>query len=281
MKPSHSKSRPARSQDTAASKSDSRSKAKPVKARIDQLMVDRGLATSRDEASRWIMAGLVLMEDQRIDKPGTKISETASIRVKHKAHAYVSRGGLKLEGALNHWGIDVEGTTALDLGASTGGFTDCLLKRGAKKVYAVDVGTNQLDYRLRADTRVISLEQTHAKELDTELVPDAIEVLTVDVSFTSLTYVLPFALPLLQKGAACLCLFKPQFEVPRSAVGEGGIVTDETAIRQALTEGLTWFEEHGLQVVGKIKSPIKGREGNQEYLLWARFTDTVKASGKS
>ena len=281
MKPTQPKPRSVRSEDTGPSKASGRSKSKPVKARIDQLMVDRGLATSRDEASRWIMAGLVLVEDQRIDKPGTKISETAAIRVKHKAHAYVSRGGLKLEGALNHWGIDVEGTTALDLGSSTGGFTDCLLKRGAKKVYAVDVGTNQLDYRLRADTRVISLEQTHARELDTKLVPDAIEVLTVDVSFTSLTYVLPFVLPLLKKGAACLCLFKPQFEVPRSAVGEGGVVTNETAIQQALKAGLAWLEEHGLQVVGKIKSPIKGREGNQEYLLWARFTGAVKTSGKS
>ena len=239
------------------------------KQRIDQLLVDRDLAEDLDEARRWIMAGLVLVEDQRIDKPGTLIKTDSHLRIKRKA-PYASRGGFKLAGALDHFPVAVDNRIALDLGASTGGFTDCLLQRGAARVYAVDVGTNQLVWHLRTDPRVVVLEKTHAKALNRKLVPDPISLLVADVSFTSLTYVLPPVLPLLAPEAEGICLFKPQFELPRDQVGQGGIVADERG-RQALDEMLVWLAEQGIETRDQIKSPVKGRDGNQEYLIWMRF----------
>lgn len=237
------------------------------KSRLDEMMIDLGLALDREEAKRWIMAGQVLVDDQRIEKPGTLIKADSTLRIKKKSGLFVSRAGDKLEGALKHWDLDVADLTALDLGASTGGFTDCLLKRGASKVYAVDVGANQLDYRLRVDPRVVSLERTHAKKLNKELIPEAIELVVVDVSFTSLKYVLPFVFPLLSENAWALCLYKPQFEVARELVGKGGIV-DEQHTPAALADMRAWFESKNVEIKAEMKSPVKGRDGNQEYLFY-------------
>ncbi len=236
------------------------------KSRLDQELVKQGLAASTDEAKRWIMAGRVLVRDQRIEKPGTLIQPDAVIRIKKKSATYASRSGMKLEHALKHFSIEVAGQIALDLGASTGRFTDCLLRFGARKVYAVDVGTNQSAYRLRVDPRVVCLERTHAKHLSRGLVPEPITLLVVDVSFTSLTYVLPFTFPLLGENATAVCLFKPQFEVAREKVGMGGIVDE--AVGEAASERMkNWFEAQAIPVLGCVKSPVKGRDGNQEYLF--------------
>ncbi len=216
------------------------------------------------------MAGLVLLKDERIDKPGTSIKQDSPLRIKRKSKPYASRAGLKLEGAFEEFDISVEGKTVLDLGASAGGFTDCMLGKGAKKVYAVDVGVNQLVYRLRIDPRVVSLEKTHAKKLDKSVIPEAIDFLTVDVSFTSLAYVLPPIFPLLAPGATGVLLFKPQFEAQKEQVGAGGIVEDEAA-REAATKMEAWFKSQGVTILGKMKSPVKGRDGNQEYLYWVEL----------
>ena len=216
------------------------------------------------------MAGLVLLNDQRIDKPGTSIKQDSPLRIKTKSKPFASRAGMKLEGAFKAYDLDVSGKIALDLGASTGGFTDCMLKRGAEKVYAVDVGTNQLVYQLRIHPKVVSLEKTHARKLSRDNIPQAIEFLTVDVSFTSLTYVLPPVLPLLAPTATGILLFKPQFEAPREKVGVGGIVEDAVASEAAETME-KWFAENQIQVLGKMKSPVKGRDGNQEYLYWVEL----------
>lgn len=237
------------------------------KVRLDDELVNRGFAESKEKAQRLIMAGQVIVADSRIDKVGTLIKASEMIRIKGKNNPYVSRAGNKLAGALEAWPqVSIEGKVALDLGASTGGFTDCLLQKGATKVYAVDVGTNQLVWQLRNDPRVCSLEKTHAKMLNTSLVPEPIDLVTVDVSFTSLRYVLPFTFPLLSENAILLCLVKPQFEVERHLVGPGGIVA-ETEGEKVLTAFLQWVEAQELQCHAQMKSPVKGRDGNQEYFV--------------
>jgi len=241
-----------------------------AKIRLDRLLTQRGLAADEDEARRLIMAGKVLIDDAPADKPGAKVAEDAAARLRGKTRKFASRAGEKLAAALDAFGVDPGGLIALDLGASTGGFTDCLLQRGARKVYAVDVGTNQLDYRLRSDSRVIGLERTHAKDLNRELVPDPIEFFTVDVSFTSLRYVLPPLAPLLAPTATGVCLFKPQFEAPREAVRPGGLVDSEAA-RNALTAFKAWLLETGADLWGETPSAVKGRTGNQEFMLWLRL----------
>ncbi len=243
-------------------------KARVKQTRIDELLVTRGLADDKAHAVRLLMSGAVLANDAPIAKAGDKIPEDTHLRLRRKSHDYVGRGGLKLAAALDHWQIDPSGTIALDLGSSTGGFTDCMLRRGAQRVYAVDVGSNQLDFRLRRDPRVVVLEQTHAKNLSRDLVPDPISLLTADVSFTSLTYVLPFVFPLTAVGAKALLLFKPQFELPKERIGPGGIVTDQAAVESARIATKTWLENHGQAVLGQIKSPVKGREGNQEFWFY-------------
>ena len=245
--------------------------AKTKKPRIDEALVGRGLVEDLSEARKRIMAGEVLCGDRRIDKPGTPVDPDSPLRLKTRQGKFVSRGGLKLEGALDSFNPIVAGRIALDLGASTGGFTDCLLQRGAAKVYAVDVGTNQLDYRLRIDPRVVVLERTHAKTLDRTKVPDPIELLVADVSFTSLRYVLPHVIPLLAPAATGVCLFKPQFEVPRERVTAGGLAEPSDA-EQTLSELWSWLQGQGLRQRGQMKSPVKGRDGNQEYLLWWETT---------
>ncbi|CAM2008513.1 TlyA family RNA methyltransferase [Acanthopleuribacter pedis] len=246
----------------------SKKKTKKKQQRVDQLLVTRALAEDTQQATRLLMSGQVLVNDTPVTKAGQKVPADASIRLRGKSHDYVGRGGLKLAAALDHWSVALDQVVALDLGSSTGGFTDCMLRRGARRVYAVDVGSNQLDYRLRRDERVVVLEQTHAKNLTKTLVPEPIAFLCADVSFTSLKYVLPFVFPLTAAGVRAMLLFKPQFELPREKIGEGGIVTDTAAVETACTEMAAWLEGVGHVVLGQIKSPVKGREGNQEFWFY-------------
>ena len=241
-----------------------------AKIRLDQLLVERELAENRDQAKRLIMAGLVLVGDEKIEKAGTAVRADCPIRLKNHGKRFAGRGGLKLKAALEHFSPRVKGVVALDLGASTGGFTDCLLQHGAARVYAVDVGTNQLVYSLRTDPRVVCLERTHAKKLCPALIPEKIDFLTVDVSFTSLRYVLPFAKPLLAPSARAVVLVKPQFEVGRERVKPGGLVDEEDA--NAVTRDMArWFENDGIRVLGTLECPVKGRDGNREFLFYLGF----------
>ena len=234
--------------------------------RLDEILVTRGLAENTTQAQSLIMAGKVIVDEQRLDKAGTSVKADSAIRLKSHPARFASRAGLKLEAAMVHWQLSAAGKIALDLGASTGGFTDCLLQHGARKVYAVDVGTNQLIYRLRTHPAVICLERTHAKSLSKDLVPDAVQFLVVDVSFTSLRYVLPYVRPLLHPDAQGVLLFKPQFEVPREYVLTGGLA-DARAAETAMDRFETWLADQGWQKIGCIKSPTKGKEGNQEFLF--------------
>ena len=230
-------------------------------------MVELGLAQTRAKAQAVIMAGLALVDGEPKLKPGAMIDDSLPITLKGKAHPYVSRGGVKLEAALDHFHIDPSGLVCLDIGASTGGFTDCLLQRGAAKVWAVDVGTNQLDYRLRSDPRVISLEKINARQIGPELILDPIGLLVADVSFISLRLVIPPALPLLTPGAALLLLVKPQFEAGREHVGKGGIVRDPSIHEKVLEQMRRFFEEAGMEFKGAIGSPITGAKGNVEFFM--------------
>jgi 23S rRNA (cytidine1920-2'-O)/16S rRNA (cytidine1409-2'-O)-methyltransferase len=242
--------------------------------RIDKLLVDLGLAESRTKAQAMIMAGVVLVNEQRVDKPSQQFDKNSSIRVKggdDPTSRYVGRGGLKLEAALHEFQIDVAGFTCLDVGASTGGFTDCLLQHGAKKVFAVDVGHNQIDWRLRNDPRVEVREGVNARYLQPKDFPHKFDLIVVDVSFISVTKVLPALIPLIRKSGAIITLIKPQFEVGRGEVGSGGIVRDETKRLRAVEEVNEAARVLGLTVVNVIESPIQGAEGNVEFL--ALYTD--------
>jgi 23S rRNA (cytidine1920-2'-O)/16S rRNA (cytidine1409-2'-O)-methyltransferase len=237
------------------------------KQRADQLLVDRGLAASRSEAQRLIMAGRVLLDrDAPVRKAGQTLADDTPLSV-IPAEDYVSRGAYKLLAALEAFQPDLDGAVALDVGASTGGFTDVLLQRGARRVYAVDVGFGQLHYRLRQDPRVVCLERVNARTLSTELVPEPIDVLTVDVSFISLTKVLPPCKPLVRAGAWAFTLVKPQFESERQDVGKGGVVRDE-AVRQRCVEKVCAFAaaELGWVALGVVPSPIAGPKGNRELM---------------
>ncbi len=240
------------------------------KSRLDQLLVARGLFESREKAQRAIMAGEVRVGDHTADKPGTKIAEDAEIFVK-SASRYVSRGGLKLEAALAHFSIDPTGATCLDIGASTGGFTDCLLQHGAAKVHAIDVGHSQLHWKIRSDPRVVVREKLNARFLSKADVPDPIDVCVIDVSFISLSLVLPAAFELLTPTGVTVALIKPQFELGKHEVGKGGIVRDPAAHERAVAQvrdfvcgtlHKTWC--------GVIESPILGAEGNKEFLACLR-----------
>lgn len=238
-----------------------------AKKRLDEQLVFLGIAPTPDAAKRMVMAGEILVKEEPVLKPGTLVKPEWPIRNRRRKLNFASRAGDKLKAGLTHFKWDINGAIALDLGASTGGFTDCLLSMGARKVYAVDVGTNQLIYRLRTDPRVVCLEQTHAKDLNQNLIPQPIQVLTADVSFTSLKFVLPCVFPLLAQAARLMCLFKPQFECARQAIGAGGIVRDPSIVADTLESFLNWASTHHLKVVGPpLASPVKGREGNQEFL---------------
>ncbi|HEY8211149.1 MAG TPA: TlyA family RNA methyltransferase [Myxococcaceae bacterium] len=244
--------------------------ARPKKERLDVLVVERGLAESRARAQALILAGEVVVDDQRVDKPGTLVPREAGLRLKGEALPYVSRGGLKLKAALDRFQVDARGAVCADIGASTGGFTDCLLQSGAAKVHAIDVGHGQLHQKLRADPRVVSREGVNARHLTLAELPELVSVLVVDVSFISLRLVLPAALPRLAAGGTLVALVKPQFEVGREQVGKGGVVRDAAARAEAI-EGIRAFvASAGLSVLGVMDSPIAGPAGNVEALLVAR-----------
>jgi 23S rRNA (cytidine1920-2'-O)/16S rRNA (cytidine1409-2'-O)-methyltransferase len=237
--------------------------------RIDKLLVERGLADSRTKAQAMVMAGLVLVDEQRVEKPSQQFDPNSSIRIKggdDPATRYVSRGGLKLEAALREFQIDVAGRTCLDVGASTGGFTDCLLQHGAKKVVAVDVGHNQIDWRLRNDPRVEVREGVNARYMRPEDFEGLFDLAVMDVSFISATKVLPAIVPLVIQGGSIVTLIKPQFEVGRGEVGGGGIVRDPAKRQRVIEEVNDAARSLGLEVANVIESPIQGAEGNVEYL---------------
>ena len=243
---------------------------KSKKVRIDRLILDRGFVESREKGQAIILAGNVLVNGQKVEKAGALVPEDADIRILGEPLPYVSRGGLKLEAALREFKITVTGRTAIDVGASTGGFTDCLLQHGCRKVYAVDVGYGQLAWKLRQDPRVISIERTNIREINPALIPELLDISVIDASFISLEKIIPSVLKLLARDGEIIALIKPQFEVGKGQVGKGGIVRNETA-RKAVVERIVEFvHELGLEVKGVMPSPITGQDGNVEYLLHAK-----------
>jgi len=233
------------------------------------LLVSRGLAESRTRAQALIMAGAVFSGERKLAKAGDMLSEDAPLELRGKDHPWVSRGGIKLDHGLTHFGFDVTGAVALDVGSSTGGFTDVLLSRGAVKVYAVDVGTNQLAWKLRQDPRVLAHEQTNARTLDRTIIPELVDVIVCDASFISLAKVLEAPLSLAKVGAKLVALIKPQFEAGREEVGKGGVVRDSSVHERVCAEAKGWIESQGWTVLGVTPSPITGPEGNVEFLLGA------------
>ncbi len=239
----------------------------PKKNRLDQTLVVKGLAKSRQRAQAMIMAGMVLVNDQPADKPGKSVAHSDTITLRGNDIAYVSRGGLKLEAALNAFGIDVEGLFCLDVGASTGGFTDCLLMHGARRVFAVDVGYGQLAWKLRQDPRVVVIERTNIRNMAADAVPSPVDLSTVDVSFISLKIVVPAVLKFLKEDARILALIKPQFEVGKSQVGKGGVVRDPLLHSQVIAGLSDFFSEIGLQRESVFASPLLGPKGNREFFI--------------
>ena len=240
------------------------------KTRLDLALVERGLADSRTQAQALIMAGLVYRGEVKLDKSGMDIAEDVEITVRGKEHPWVSRGGMKLAKALAEFSIDVTGAVAMDVGSSTGGFTDVLLTQGASKVYAVDVGTGQLDVKLRNDPRVVVMEQTNARHLTRDMVPDPIDLIVCDASFISLKTVLPAALALAAPKARLVTLIKPQFEVGKKEVSRGkGVITDPRLHEQVCADIQSWIQCEGWLVHGLTESPITGPKGNKEFLLYA------------
>jgi 23S rRNA (cytidine1920-2'-O)/16S rRNA (cytidine1409-2'-O)-methyltransferase len=240
------------------------------KRRLDQLLVESGLAPTRSRAADLVRRGLVSVAGVTTLKPGAQVGPDAELRLSPGASRYVSRGGEKLEAALDAFGFDPDGTIALDIGASTGGFSDVLISRGAAKIYAVDVGSGQLHAKLRVNPKVIVLEGTDARALNPKVVGEAVTAIVADVSFISLTLVLPAALKLAAPGAWLVALVKPQFEAGRAAVGKGGIVRSAVDRKRAVEKVRACIEEAGWTVVGEIASPILGGSGNEEFLIGAR-----------
>lgn len=239
-----------------------------MKKRLDILVTERGLAESREKAKTFIMAGQVYVDGQKADKPGDTFSEDAAVEVRGKGLPYVSRGGLKLEKAMREFGLQLQGRTCMDIGASTGGFTDCMLQNGAQRVYSVDVGYGQLAWSLRTDPRVVNLERTNARYLTREQVPEEIDFFSVDVSFISLTLILPAVRPLLAEHGQAMCLIKPQFEAGREKVGKKGVVRDKAVHEEVIEKIRSFALENGFSVLGLTFSPVKGPEGNIEYLIY-------------
>ncbi len=242
-----------------------------AKQRLDTLLVERGLASSRGEAQALIMAGRVFRGEQRLDKSGTSVPTDTPLEVRGRPHPWVSRGGVKLIGALDHFGLDPTGRIALDVGASTGGFTDVLLTRGAAKVYAVDVGRGQLAWKLREDPRVVVLEAVNARYLGPDEVPEPVAAVVCDASFIGLETILPAPLALAEPGAWLVALIKPQFEAGRENVGKGGVVRDPAVRREVCDRIGAWLDARpGWRVLGLVESPITGADGNVEYFIAAR-----------
>ena len=239
------------------------------KFRVDQMLVDRGLAESRARAQALVMAGLVFAGDRKVEKPGQQLPDDSALEVRGRDHPWVSRGGIKLAHGLDHFAWDVTGAAAIDVGSSTGGFTDVLLTRGAAKVYAVDSGTNQLAWKLRQDERVVVHEQTSARVLTEAHIPEPIDLIVCDASFIGLAKVLEVPLGFAKPHARLLALVKPQFEAGRAEVGKGGVVRDPAIHARVCDEVAGWVTAQGWQVIGVTKSPITGPEGNVEFLLAA------------
>jgi 23S rRNA (cytidine1920-2'-O)/16S rRNA (cytidine1409-2'-O)-methyltransferase len=242
-----------------------------AKRRADQLLVEQGLAENRTKAQALILAGLVSMAGRRVDKPGEQLAADSPFLLKGRDHPWVSRGGIKLAHALDHFQIEVEGRIALDIGASTGGFTDVLLSRGAKRVHAVDVGHGQLAWKLRQDPRVVVHERFNARRLTPEDIREPVDIVTCDASFIGLATVLPAPLALVAERGELVALVKPQFEAGRERVGKGGVVRDPATQREVCERAKAWVAtQPGWAVVGIVESPILGPEGNREFLLYAR-----------
>lgn len=241
---------------------------KVEKERLDVLLVQQGLASSRELAKAYIMAGNVYVDGQKEDKAGTKVAVTAQLAVKGSRMKYVSRGGYKLEKAMDAFGVRLDGRICLDIGASTGGFTDCMLQNGASKVYAIDVGYGQFAWKLRNDDRVICLEKTNVRYVTQEQVPDAADFASIDVSFISLTKVFPAVLGILSEQGQLVCLIKPQFEAGREKVGKKGVVRDSGVHREVIERIVDYVRTQNLGILGLDFSPIKGPEGNIEYLIY-------------
>ncbi len=244
-----------------------------MKERLDVLLVERGFFDSREKAKAVIMAGEVFVKGQREDKAGSKFDREAEIEVKGKVLKYVSRGGLKLEKAVEVYGLNLMDKTCIDIGSSTGGFTDCMLQNGAVKVYAIDVGTNQLAWKLREDKRVVSMEKTNIRYVTEDQIPEKADFASVDVSFISLTKVLPAAINLLKDEAHMVCLIKPQFEAGREKVGKKGVVRDFSVHKEVIELVINFAIELNFLVKGLTFSPVKGPEGNIEYLLYIQKRD--------
>jgi len=248
-----------------------------MKKRLDLLVYEKGFAESREKAKAVIMAGLVYVDNQKADKCGTSYDENVRLEVRGHVLPYVSRGGLKLEKAIKNFYLDLGGKTAMDIGASTGGFTDCMLQNGAKKVYAIDVGYGQLAWKLRTDERVVNLERTNMRKVTREQVPEAIDFFSVDVSFISLRLIVPVARELLSDSAEAVCLIKPQFEAGRGKVGKKGVVRDPQVHIEVVRDIFDFALQNGFDVLNLDYSPIKGPEGNIEYLIHLRRSDEPKS----
>ena len=240
-----------------------------AKQRVDQMLVDRGLVESRSRAQALVMAGLVFSGETKIAKPGQQLAEDAVLDVRGRDHPWVSRGGIKLAHGLEHFGWDVTDAVAIDVGSSTGGFTDVLLQKGAARVYAVDSGTNQLAWSLRQDSRVIVHEQTSARILTEAHIPEPVDIIVCDASFIGLAKVLERPLSFAKPGARLLALIKPQFEAGREEVGKGGVVRDAAVHQRVCDQVVAWLTDSGWQVAGVTQSPITGPEGNIEFLVAA------------
>lgn len=242
-----------------------------MKIRLDQLVHKKGITESREKARALIIEGKVLVNGVKVEKPGSLVDENSEVTLCGETLPYVSRGGLKLEHAIKHFSIDVRDKVAMDVGASTGGFTDCLLQHGAKKVYAIDVGYGQLAWKLRADPRVIAIERTNIRYMERDKIPESVDIATVDVSFISLKLVIPKILEFLKPKGEIVALVKPQFEVGKGEVEKGGIVKSEEKRVKVVENIKSFFESLSLKVVGVVESPIKGQKGNVEYLIYVKL----------
>ena len=241
-----------------------------MKNRLDTILVEKGFFPSREKAKASIMAGIVYVDGQKVDKAGTMIKDEADIEVRGKTCPYVSRGGLKLEKAMELFSFDLDDTFCCDMGASTGGFTDCMLQKGAQKVYSIDVGYGQLDYKLRIDPRVCNMEKTNIRYMDTNLIEEPIDFISIDVSFISLNLIFPVAAKVLAEDGSIVCLVKPQFEAGREQVGKKGIVRDKGVHKEVIENVIGYAKNEGLYPVGLTFSPVTGAKGNIEYLLYLK-----------
>jgi len=240
------------------------------KERVDKLLVEKGIVQSRERARALIMAGKVAVEGKRIDKPGVQINVEANLKLRGDESPYVSRGGEKLEGALKTFGIDPKGMVVMDVGASTGGFTDCVLQKNAQKVYAIDVGYGQLAWKLQKDHRVVNLERRNIRYLKREEIQNEADLILIDTSFISIEKFLPFLLRFLKEGGSILGLIKPQFEVGKGEVGKGGVVRDGALHRKVIDRISTFSRELGLKVLGVTESPLLGPKGNKEFFIYLK-----------